>query len=501
MISLFNKLIKRYLKYRLPRIAYIKQQPHEAQEKVLRTILNTCSQCSYAKRHEITKNPKDFFTNAPLVEYEDIAPLVEQMMLGKSDILVPGTVKWFAKSSGTSNGRSKYIPVSDRYLLHGHYKGSWDNVTIIYNNNPDSRIFAQKNLLMGGSISPFPQNKEIQVGDISGIIINSMPTVGRPFYSPDFKTALLSDWKEKIDIMTVKCSKHEVFSIAGVPTWTTLLFDSILDYTGKSTMREVWPDATYYMHGGISFEPYKTRFYDYFPDDDMHYINMYNASEGYFALQDEIHDDSMLLLLENDVYYEFIKYSNYQKGSNDILSLREVQIGLDYVMVITTTAGLWRYVVGDVIQFTSLSPYKIQITSRVQQYINVFGEEVMVHNTNKAIDITCEKLRCSIKDYTVAPIFIEKGKKGGHEWLIEFEKAPKDIRQFEQELDDALRNLNSDYDAKRYESMALEKLKINVVETNTFNNWLASKGKLGGQSKVPRLRNNRAILEEILKQQ
>ncbi len=500
MISLFNKLIKRYLKYRLPRIAYIKQHPHQAQQKVLQTILKTCSQCAYAKTHHISNQPKDFFSNAPLVEYEDIAPLIDRMMLGEADILLPGTVKWFAKSSGTSNGRSKYIPVSDRYLINGHYKGSWDNVTIIYNANPDSRIFAQKNLLMGGSISPWPRNENIIVGDISGIIINSMPTVGRPFYSPDFKTALLSDWKAKIDIMTVKCSKHEVFSIAGVPTWTTVLFDSILEHTGKSTMREVWPDATYYMHGGVSFEPYRTRFHDYFPDNDMHYINMYNASEGYFALQDDINEEGMLLLLDNDVYFEFVKFSDYHAQQRDILSLRDVEIGVDYVLVVTTTAGLWRYVIGDVIQFTSLAPFKIKISSRVQQYINVFGEEVMAHNTNKAIDLACDHHHCSIKDYTVAPRFIEQGVKGGHEWLIEFDKLPDDLSQFEQTLDDTLRSINSDYDAKRYENMALDRLKITIAETNTFTNWLASKGKIGGQSKIPRLSNTRSILEEILNQ-
>ena len=496
--SFFNTLVKGYLKFRRSRIDAMYSDPFELQTGVFQSLLNNLQQTEYGKIYSSSeiKNPAQFRKKIPLVQYEDIFPYIEKMMQGGQDILWPGKVKWFAKSSGTTNDKSKFIPISDDNLFENHVAASWDAMSILYNNRTDARIFDGKNLLMGGSINYV--NDQLITGDVSAILLSRMPSIGKPFYTPDFETALMADWESKIEKMARLCKNEDVVMFAGVPTWTIVLFKHLLDVTGKSNILEVWPNVKTYFHGGVGFDPYSDQFKKYIPTDDMEYYEVYNASEGYFAVQDLLNEKGMLLLLDNAIYYEFIPAENSEDPNADTLNLHEVEEGKDYCIVISTSSGLWRYKPGDIIRFVSLQPYRIMVTGRTKHFINVFGEEVMVHNTDEAIKATCNHIRASIVEYTVAPVYMNETSKGGHEWLIEFDQCPNDISQFEYLLDKNLRSLNSDYDAKRHKDLALLPLKVNIAPKNTFHNWLRLKGKIGGQSKIPRLANNRKYMDELL---
>lgn len=497
MIHLFNKLINRYLKYRYKKIAYFKEYPHESQSKVLSQILDRNSDCIYARAHHVSHHGH-LPDSLPTATYEDLNPYIHQMLQGEHNILSAGQTKWFAKSSGTSSGVSKYIPVNRNHLNKGHYTSSWDVVTVLYHDDDLPPIFAHKNMLIGGSISPHHEYPHAMVGDISGILVHNFPKVGRPFYTPSFEEALTPDWEEKIQKLVTICSDAPVITFAGVPTWISIILSQMLHHTGKETMREVWPNAAYYLHGGVNFEPYRSTFDSYFPAKDIRYIEAYNASEGYFAFQDDRSIDGMLLLLDNDVYYEFIHYSEYHSTQRKIVSLSDVQAGENYVILITSSAGLWRYVIGDVITFVQTSPHRIKVTGRISQYINAFGEEVMVHNTDAAITETCILHQCSIRDYTACPIYPNVSEQlAGHEWLVEFQVAPRNLSSFSEDLDRSLQSLNSDYAAKRYKNIAMQSLSLQSIPEGSFNHWLKIKGKQGGQIKVPRLSMERTIVEEI----
>lgn len=501
MRKIFNKIVSVYLDRRYKQIEYFMENPVEIQERVLREIIAEGLYTEYGKKHNLDKvnNPSDFAKHLPLTDYEDLKPYINRMMHGEKSILWPGQVTWYSKSSGTTSDKSKFIPVSDENLKNGHIKSSWDVVTLLYHNNPESKIFAQKNLVMGGSVSTFEPFPETKFGDISAVMLDNMPVVGKPFYTPDFETAIMPNWDEKIEKMVKICSKENISMFGGVPTWTIVLFRKILEVTGKNNMLEVWPEAQAYAHGGVAFAPYKEQFKKFLPSDDFNYIEIYNASEGYFSIQNDLKSDDMLLLLENGTYYEFVPLDVFETPDQYSIPLADVKLNTNYVLVITTTAGLWRYMPGDTVVFTSTSPYKIKISGRTKHFINVFGEELIVSNSDKAISQTCKELHAQVVEYTVAPIFIagEKGK-GGHEWLIEFEKMPDDIQQFAELLDLNIQNINSDYEAKRYKDMALISLKINVAPQGTFFKWMKSRGKVGGQNKVPRLSNKRKHLEELL---
>ncbi|MBK8516363.1 MAG: GH3 auxin-responsive promoter family protein [Saprospiraceae bacterium] len=496
--SFLNTLVKGYLKFRRFRIQAMYDDPYELQVEVFQNLLNNLHRTEYGKNYGSTeiKNYNQFAKRIPLVQYEDIYPNIERMMSGAPDILWPGKVKWYAKSSGTTNDKSKFIPISDDNLFENHVASSWDAMSILYNNSPDARIFDGKNLLMGGSLNYI--NDQLVTGDVSAILLSRMPTIGKPFYTPDFETALLSDWETKIDKMASLCQNEDVVMFAGVPTWTMVLFKKMLDVSGKNNIHEIWPNAKTYFHGGVGFDPYVEQFQKYLPDDDMEYYEVYNASEGYFAVQDSLNEKGMLLLLDNAIYYEFIPAEYADDPNAETLSLRDVEVGKHYCIVISTSSGLWRYKPGDIVIFVSTLPYRIMVSGRTKHYINVFGEEVMVHNTDAALKETCNKTGATITDYTVAPVYMADNLKGGHQWLIEFEKTPKDIDAFEKTLDHNLRSQNSDYDAKRFKDIALLPLKINVAPRDTFHRWLKSKGKIGGQSKIPRLSNNRDYLDELL---
>ena len=501
MRKVFNKIISVYLDGRYRQIENFMENPHEVQARLLRQLISEGVSTEYGVRNglERVSNEEQFAKSLPLTDYDDLKPYIERMMMGERSVLWPGQVKWYSKSSGTTSDKSKFIPVSQVNLRHGHIKSSWDVVTLLYHNRPNSQIFAHKNLVMGGSVSrhtPFP---ETRYGDISAVMLENMPAIGRPFYTPDFETAVLPNWDEKIERMVKQCTKENVTMFGGVPTWTIVLFRKILEATGKSNIQEVWPEVQTYVHGGVAFDPYREQFKKFLPFDDMNYVEVYNASEGYFAIQDDAMTNDMLLLLDNGSYYEFIPMDVWGTDKQEAIPLSAVEIGVKYALVVSTTSGLWRYQPGDTVCFTSTFPYKIKITGRTKHFINVFGEELMVSNSDKAVAMTCKELHASIADYTVAPIYIEgDAGKGGHEWVIEFEISPDNVQRFQTLLDLNLQKVNSDYEAKRYKNMALTELKLHIVPKDTFYKWMRSRGKVGGQNKVPRLSNSREYLEDIL---
>ena len=500
MKSLFNKGVKMYLKQRYRRIESIRSDASVVQKRVMHSLIKRAKSTEFGKTHDFDsiQTYEDWKKAVPITDYDTIKPQITRMMQGESDILWPGSIKWFSKSSGTTSDRSKYIPVSDDAMYKNNVAASWDTMAMTYHEDPASQIFQKKSLIMGGAINPWEHNPDVTVGDVSAILLHRMPAVGRPFYSPDFETACLEDWEEKISRMTEICSREDVVMFGGVPTWTIVLFKRILEYTGADNIQQVWPNVRYYFHGGVGFEPYVDQFKAFFPDPDFRYFEVYNASEGYFAIQDRSNEAGMLLLLDNDIFYEFVSMEELTNDNPQAVTLDDVELDTHYAMVISTSAGLWRYMIGDTIQFTSRDPYRIKVSGRTKHFINVFGEEVMVGNADKALAETIKLLPAVVKDYTVAPIFMSQGSKGRHQWLIEFEKAPDDLSAFELLLDDNLKKINSDYAAKRYKDMALTRLQVLVAPAGTFHKWLASKGKVGGQNKVPRLFNTRQYVDELL---
>ena len=500
MNRVFNYGIKLYLKARYNRIKRMRTQAPQIQKSTLESLLVRAKDTQYAKMHNFNwvDSPEEYSKNVPLTEYNDLRPYIYEMLDGAPDVLWRGRVKWFSKSSGTTSDRSKYIPLSEDALYKNNVASSWDSMAINYHNDPDSKIFWKKSLIMGGSLEPWPSNPNVHVGDVSAILLKRMPSIGRPFYTPDFKTALLPDWEEKIEIMSKKCVNQDVVMFGGVPTWTIVLFNKIMEEQGVDNMLEIWPNAKYYMHGGVGFDPYIDQFKEMFPDPDFQYYEVYNASEGFFAVQDTKDDNGMLLMMDNDIYYEFISMEELTSENPQITPLEEVQVNRNYAIVITTSSGLWRYMPGDTVMFTSTNPYRIKVSGRTKHFINVFGEEVMVGDTEKALAETIKSLPAMVKDYTVAPKFMSGSEKGGHLWLIEFDKLPDNIDAFAMLLDDNLKKINSDYAAKRHKNMALNKLVIQPVPKGTFHKWLASKGKMGGQNKVPRLYNSRKYVDELL---
>ncbi len=501
MRRLINRAFKAYYAFRMNHIEHFMQHPHEVQESVLKNLLDVTQDTEWGHTYDYAsiKSPHTFAGRVPIQDYESIKPYIQRMMHGEKDILWPGQVRRFSKSSGTTSDKSKFIPVSDENLENCHLKGSWDSMTLFYHQRPDARIFECKTLLMAGSLSRFEPYHKTIFGDISAIMVSQMPKIARPFFTPDIPTALLQNFEEKIERTAQLVSQEsDMVSIGGVPTWVIVLFRRILEITGKSNMLKVWPDFQAYIHGGVSFLPYQEQFRQFFPSDQVSYQEIYNASEGYFAAQSDFNTKDMLLLLDSGVYYEFIPMEHWNDEDKTAIPLSEVELGKNYAIVVSTNAGLWRYLPGDTVMFTSKYPYKIKITGRTKHFINAFGEEVMVENTDRALAKTCAETRAIVSEYTVAPIYLEEDGKGGHEWLIEFDKAPNDLAQFADLLDANLQQINSDYEAKRFKNMALERLQIHAIEPGTFIRWLRSKGKFGSQVKVPRLSNDRKYVDEVL---
>jgi hypothetical protein len=500
--KVLNSAIRQYLKYRHSSIIQRDGYEDALQESIRKNLIDSASETLYGREHGFNSIDtfQDFQKQLPLVKYDDIVQYIDKMMLGQNNILWPGAIKYFSKSSGTTKDRSKFLPISDSFLRSNLITSSWDTTTFIYHNDPESTIFYHKSLIMGGSLHQYDQNPAIMVGDVSAIMINTIPPIGRPFYAPDFEVALLSNWDEKINKVIERCLDEDIVMFGGVPTWNMVLFNKILEVTGKDNMLEVWPELKYYLHGGVNFLPYKQMFKQYVPSEDFNFIEAYNASEGYFAVQDRFGEEGMRLLLNNGIFYEFIEpqYLNYTDAGNRTLTIDQVSKDVNYVMIISTNSGLWRYIVGDTVSFTTCAPYRLKVTGRIEQYINAFGEEVMVSNTDQALTETIREFNVNVNEYTVAPYLSDTSEVGYHQWVVEFDSEPSDLHLFATVLDNNLRKLNSDYDAKRYNDMAMSNLKIIQVPKGSFYTWLKHKDKLGGQNKIPRLQNDTLIMEQLL---
>jgi len=497
-IPLFNSIASWFLKKRIHQIDLFVKYPHEVQQELLHQLLNTAAGTEVGKRHSFDsiRKYRDFSEQLPLVTYEDLAGDIERCRQGAQNIFWPTPIKWFAKSSGTTNAQSKFIPVSTEALENCHFKAGKDMLSLYFNNNENAQLLTGKCLRLGGS-SELYQNNDSYFGDLSAIIIDNLPFWAELSSTPSQKVSLMSEWEQKMAAIIKESLEENVTSLAGVPSWMLVLLEKVLKQEGKTSILEIWPEAEVYFHGGVNFDPYRAQFQKLFPKNSFKYYEIYNASEGFFAIQDQNDSQDLLLMLDYGIFYEFIPMEAGQSTGQPI-PLSEVQLNTTYAVVITTNAGLWRYQLGDTVRFTCLSPYRIRIRGRVKHHINVFGEELMIENADKALALASEKFGVEVIDYTAGPIFMEKNKKGGHEWLIEFKNPPEDLTDFTHFFDAQLQGVNSDYQAKRYKDMTLGLPKLHVARKGLFYEWLAAKNKLGGQHKVPRLSNSRDFLETLL---
>ncbi len=498
-MAFINSIISIFTQKRLGQIDNFKANPIETQRDTLKELLRTAQNTEYGQQydfHSLT-TPEQYRERLPIVHYEDINELIRQTMNGKQNILWPEEIKWFAKSSGTTDAKSKFIPVSPSSLENCHFRGGKDVVSIFNRLYPEAQVFSGKTLALGGSSEVNKINTNCQYGDLSAILISNTPFWANFMKTPDSSIMLMSNWEEKLEKICEITIKEDVRCLAGVPSWFLTLIHKILEKTGKSNLYEVWPNLELFIHGGISFVPYRQQYQELLPDAKMKYMETYNASEGFFGIQDDPSDSSMLLMLDYGVYYEFMPTSETGKTNPRTLLLSEVETGVNYALIISTNGGLWRYMIGDTILFTSLNPYKFKITGRTKLFINAFGEELIIDNATEALRIACAKTHSTLFEYTAAPIFMQEGQKGAHEWLIEFEVPPADLETFAEILDKELQKLNSDYEAKRL--LSLERLKIHQARPHLFTDWLKEKGKLGGQNKVPRLWNDRTHIDQLLK--
>ena len=497
-LSIINSFASWVLKQRIHQMELFLKYPNEVQEELLMKLIRASEntiigqQYDYASIHSYTT----FAERVPLANYEELQPLIERTRQGEQNVFWETPIKWFAKSSGTTNAKSKFIPVSDEALEDCHYKGSKDLLCLYLNNNEDSELFLGKSLRLGGSSQIYEDNHTF-FGDLSAILIENMPIWAEYSSTPNHKISLMSDWEMKIPAIIKEVKNENVTSFAGVPSWMLVLMNQLLTETGKGNLLELWPNLEVYFHGGVSFEPYRDQYKKILPKQDFKYYEIYNASEGFFAIQDLNDSNDLLLMLDYGIFYEFISMDTFGTPNQKIIRLVDVELFKNYAIVITTNSGLWRYLIGDTVRFTSLNPYRIRVTGRTKHHINVFGEELMVENTDQAIAKACQITGTEIVDYTVAPVFMIDKEKGAHEWMIEFRKNPADIAFFQKVLDETLQSLNSDYEAKRHNNMTLNPLIINIARPKLFYDWMKEKDKLGGQHKIPRLSNERDYLEQL----
>ena len=497
-LPIINSIASWVLKQRIHQIELFLKYPNEVQEELLINLIRSTENTIIGKQYSFNsiKSYDAFQERVPISNYEDLEPLIERTRKGEQNVFWNEPIKWFAKSSGTTNAKSKFIPVSNAALENCHYKGSKDLLCLYLNNNEESQLFTGKSLRLGGSKQLYEDNNTF-VGDLSAILIDNMPFWAEFSSTPSNKTSLMSEWETKLLAIVNETKIENVTSFAGVPSWMLVLLNKVLEETGKTNLFEIWPNLEVYFHGGVSFDPYREQYKNILPKQDFKYYEIYNASEGFFAIQDLNHSNDLLLMLDYGIFYEFIPMDTFGTPSQKIIRLAEVEMNKNYAIVITTNSGLWRYLIGDTVRFTSLSPYRIRVTGRTKHHINVFGEELMVENTDMAIAKTCKQTNSEILDYTVAPIFMNDKEKGSHEWIIEFRKKPENIELFAKLLDENIQGLNSDYEAKRYNNMTLNQLTLNVARENLFYDWLKKQDKLGGQHKIPRLSNKRDYVEEL----
>jgi hypothetical protein len=484
---------------RMWRIEAWMQHPVAAQREVLQDLVTSAQYTEFGRKYDFSSlyNVRDFKKAVPIHEYADLKPYITRIMEGEQNLLWNTPINWFAKSSGTTSDKSKFIPISNESLEDNHFRGAKDVLTLYYQFNPYSDLLTGKGLIIGGSHTVHQINDETHYGDLSAVLLQNSPFWGKWVRTPELSIALMDEWESKIEKLAQHTIHENVTSISGVPTWTMVLFRRILEITGKQTIAEVWPDLELYLHGGVSFVPYREHF-EKLIGKPINYLEMYNASEGVFAAQDSPDADGMLLFTDHGIFMEFMPLQEYGKDEPKTIGLSDVELGKNYALVISTNGGLWRYCIGDTVQFTSLNPFRIKVSGRIKHYINAFGEELIVDNTDRAIKLACEQTGAVVNDYTAAPVYFSAEGNGAHEWLIEFEKEPASIDHFSYELDIALKQCNSDYEAKRTKDIALRPPILHSIEKGSFSRWLKIKGKLGGQHKVPRLSNDRKYLDEIL---
>ncbi len=497
-MTLINSVVSWLIKKRIHQIELFKLYPNEVQQEWFFKLIKTAKDTEWGKKYDYKsiKSVEEYQNRVPVNTYEDLFPYIDRLRKGGKNILWPEEIKWYAKSSGTTAGKSKFIPVSESTIEECHFKGGKDVLTLYLNNNPDSEIFDGKGLLMGGSSNiQEVNNSSYYEGDLSAILIQNMPYWAQLMRTPSLAIAMMDEWESKIKLMAESTLDHNVTNISGVPSWTLVLLRKVLELSGKNVISEVWPNLEVFFHGGVSITPYMNEYRRIIGNDKMKYYETYNASEGFFGIQDLPHSKEMLLMLDYGIFYEFIPFEELENENPKALQLHQVELNKNYALIITTNSGLWRYKIGDTVMFTSLSPYRIKITGRTKNFINVVGEELIIDNADKALSIASAKTGATVADYTAAPLFENDAIR--HEWLIEFVKEPGDFEFFCETFDTALKSLNSDYEAKRYHNMVLMPPLIRKVARGTFYKWLKKQNKLGGQHKVPRLSNSRKYIEEI----
>lgn len=498
----FNAIFNWILRKRVSQIEFFRQHPIETQLEVFHYLISKAVETEWGKKYGYAsiETLSDFRERVPLQTYEDIKPYVDRLIKNEKDLLWPGEIKWFAKSSGTTAGRSKFIPVSMEAIDNCHYKGGKDLLSLYIANHPNAALYGGKHLAVAGSSEVNEFSPDSYSGDLSAIIVKNLPFWAEIRRAPRKEIALMSNWEEKIQAMAESTMKEDIRIIAGVPSWSLVLMNKILDLSGKKYITEVWPNLELIMHGGVNFEPYQSQFDSLIGNNNVHFVETYNASEGFFGIQDQINSKEMLLMLDYGIFYEFIPLESYKgTASTEFVDLEAVEVDKNYVMVISTNAGLWRYIPGDTVKFTSTFPFRIKVSGRTKYFINTFGEEVIAENAEAALAYACHHTGATINEYTAGPVFMdEKGQKGAHEWIIEFHQSPNNREKFHQLLDEKLREVNSDYDAKRSYDFVLKKPIIHFAENGTFYEWMKQRNKLGGQNKVPRLANHRDYLDEIL---
>jgi hypothetical protein len=500
-MTIINSIFGWFIKKRIHQIELFMKYPHDVQHEWLEKLVATASNTEWGKKYgyKDIRSISKFQERVPISTYEDLEPLIMRVVRGEQNVFWPSEIRMFAKSSGTTSSKSKLIPVSQESLEECHYKGGKDLLSLYYNEFPDSKLMTGRGLVMGGSSDFVPLNEESYYGDLSAIIIKNLPFWAQLHRTPDAEIALNPSWEEKIDQIAEITSRQNITNISGVPSWMLILLSKVLALSGKKNVLDVWPNLEWYVHGGVSFTPYRDRFKQIMGGAGINYSETYNASEGFFGIQEETKRDDLLLMLDYGIFYEFLPLTELGKENPKALRLDEVALYTNYAIVISTNGGLWRYMIGDTIQFTSLSPYRIRVSGRTKHFINAFGEELIVENAERAIALASEKTNSLVKEFTAAPVYMSESSAGAHEWLIEFEKEPIDIDYFTEMLDNALKSLNGDYEAKRYHDKILKMPIVHKASPGTFYNWMKVNGKLGGQHKVPRLSNNRVYLEEIMR--
>ncbi len=499
-IPLINSIAAWFLKKRFHQIELFLKYPNEVQNELLMTLVDFARETETGKKFgfESIKNYSDFANRVPITNYEGYQSVIERSRNGENNIFWPTPIRWFAKSSGTTNSKSKFIPVSPESLEDCHYAASKDLLCLYLNNNENSQLFTGKSLRLGGSKELYKENGTV-FGDLSAILIDNMPFWAEFSSTPSNKVSLMSEWESKMQAIVNETIQEDVTSLAGVPSWMLVLLNQVLDTTGKTNLFDIWPNLEVYFHGGVSFVPYIDQYKKILPSKAFNYYEIYNASEGFFAIQDQNNSSELLLMLDYGIFYEFIDMNTYGTSAEKVIPLSEVEKNKNYAVIITTNAGLWRYKIGDTVRFTSINPYRIKVTGRTKHHINVFGEELIIENAEDALNKVCNRTKSEIVDFTAAPIFMKGKEKGAHEWLIEFKTPPKDLNYFNELFDNALKSINSDYEAKRYNNITLNKPTIHIAREQLFYDWLKQNNKLGGQHKVPRLSNTRDYLDDLLK--